>query len=164
MKTARERVVEWLRDAHAMEEQAHTMLGKTAQQIDGHPNFREGLDAHGKHSARQAAQLKSCLETLGESTSAVKTVTGQISAFAQTLSGYIVGDEPVKAVLASATFAHMEATSYRILVAAAAEAGMNEVAAVCRPLLTEEHQFVRWLDDQADIVTRDYLDANAPGG
>lgn len=157
MTTAREHVVQWLRDAHAMEEQAHTMLRKTAHQIKGHPDFGAGLEAHGEHSAKQAAALKSCLGTLGESPSYLKSMTGQLSAFAQTLSGYIVEDEPVKAVLASATFAQMEVTSYRILMAAASAAGMSEVAAACRPLMGQEQQFRLWLDGQIDRVTQDYL-------
>lgn len=157
MATARERVVEWLRDAHAAEEQAHTMLRKTAQQIEGHPEFRSGLEHHGELSGSQGERLKACLDKLGESTSTVKTITGQIAAFAQTLSGYVVGDEPVKAVLATATFAQMEVCSYRILAAAAAAANLDEVAALCRQSLNEEMEFARWLEQQTETVTRDYL-------
>ena len=59
-------------------------------------------------------------------------MTGQITAFAQSLSGYVVGDEPVKAVLATSTFAQMEVSSYRILVAAAQAVNLGEVATLCR--------------------------------
>lgn len=157
MATSRERVIEWLRDAHAAEEQAHTMLRKTAGQIEGHAEFRAGLERHGELSGDQASRLKACLERLGESPSAIKTVVGQITAFAQTLSGYVVGDEPVKAVLAVSSFAQMEVTSYRILAAAASIAGLEDVAVVCRTLLDEELQFAEWASNQAEPVTRQYL-------
>lgn len=157
MATIRERVVEWLRDAHAAEEQAHSMLGRTAQQIDGHAEFRQGLERHSGTSEGQARRLKSCLENLGEDTSTIKTITGQITAFVQSLSGYVVGDEPVKAVLATSTFAQMEVSSYRILTAAAAAAGLNEVEQLCRTLLDEETEFARWLEGQTEVVTREYL-------
>jgi ferritin-like metal-binding protein YciE len=157
MPTARERIVEWLRDAHAAEEQAHTMLTKTAQQVDGHPQFRAGLERHGELSKSQAERLKACLEELGEGTSALKMITGQITAFAQTLSGYVVGDEPVKAVLATSTFAQMEVSSYRILLAGADAAGLPQVTTLCRTLLSEETDFARWLEQQTEEVTRNYL-------
>lgn len=157
MATIRERVVEWLRDAHAAEEQAHTMLRKTAQQLEGHPEFRAGLERHGDLSEGQALRLKECLETLGESTSAIKTITGQATAFAQTLSGNFVSDEPVKAVLAIASFAQMEVSSYRILATASASANLDAVASLCQTLLNEENDFLRWLEGQTEVVTRDYL-------
>lgn len=157
MATPRERVIEWLRDAHAAEEQAHTVLRKTARQIEGHAEFRAGLERHGQLSEDQASRLKTCLDSLGESPSTIKTVTGQITAFAQTMSGYVVGDEPVKAMLAVSSFAQMEVTSYRILTTAAAVAGMEDVASVCRTLLNEELQFAEWAANQAEPVTRQYL-------
>ena len=157
MVTPRERVIEWLRDAHAAEEQAHTMLRKTAQQIEGQSEFRAGLERHGQLSQTQASRLKDCLEDLGESTSVVKTIIGQITAVAQTISGYVVSDEPVKAVLAVSSFAQMEVSSYRILVTAAEVAGMTDVASMCQTLLNEELRFAQWAADQTEPVTRQYL-------
>jgi ferritin-like metal-binding protein YciE len=164
MTTARERLVEWLRDAYAAEQQAETMLRRTAGQIEGHAEFRAGLERHGAQSGEQAQQLERCLEQLGESPSLIKTVTGQITAFAQTLAGYVVGDEPVKAVLATATFAHMEVSSYRILIAAAQTTGEAEVARVCETLLGEETRFAEWLDGQLSPVTSTYLAEVAGSG
>jgi ferritin-like metal-binding protein YciE len=157
MATIRERVVQWLRDAHAAEEQAHSMLSRTAQQVDGHPEFRQGLERHAEASRGQAQRLEDCLSQLGENTSALKTITGQVSAFVQSLSGYVVSDEPVKAVLATSTFAQMEVSSYRILVTAAGAAGLQQVEALCRALLAEETAFAEWLGRQSETVTRDYL-------
>lgn len=157
MKTARERLVDWLRDAHAAEEHAQSMLRRTASHMEHHPEFRSGLERHSEKSEDQAGKLKRCLENLGEGTSALKTVTGQITSLGQTLSGYLVGDEPVKAVLATSTFAHMEVSSYRILVAAGEAAGESEVVSTCEILLAEEVDFADWLDQQIPLVTRDYL-------
>jgi ferritin-like metal-binding protein YciE len=159
MATVRERLVQWLRDAHAAEEQSHTMMKKTAQQLEGEApsEFRAGLERHAELSAGQARRLEECLERLGESTSAVKKMTGQITALGQTMSGYLVGDEPVKAVLAVSSFARMEAASYRILVCAAETARLDDVAALCRTLLDEETEFARWVEQQIEPVTREYL-------
>ncbi|MDT9598555.1 DUF892 family protein [Sphingosinicella rhizophila] len=157
MATPRERLVEWLRDAHAAEEQAQTVLRRTASQIEDHQEFCAGLERHGERSGEQADRLKQCLEDLGEGTSLLKELTGQITAFGQTLSGYVVGDEPVKAVLATATMAHMEVTSYRILAVTAKAAQETDIARTCDILLAEEVDFADWLDQQAPIVTQEYL-------
>lgn len=157
MATARERVIEWLRDAHAAEEQAHSMMTKTAGQIKGNAEFRAGLERHGNLSQEQARRLKECLEQLGESTSTIKTVAGQVTAFAQSMSGHFVGDEPVKAVLATSSFAQMEVTSYRILVAGAEVANMPEVATLARSHLSQETEFCEWLEKQSESVTRQFL-------
>lgn len=157
MTTSKEHVLDWLRDAHAAEEQAHTMLRRTAGQMDGYAEFRAGLERHSELSKAQAARLKACLEGLGESTSALKTLTGKLTAFGQSLSGYVVDDEPVKAALATSTFARMEVTSYRILIGGASLAGLNEVKLLCEALHAEEVQFAQWLEQQSDAVTRAYL-------
>lgn len=161
MATAKDRLVEWLRDAHAAEEQAHSMLSRTASHISDDPQFRAGLEQHAKQSEEQAARLKECLDQLGEGTSLLKTVTGQITAFGQTMSGYIVSDEPVKAVLAVSSFAHMEVSSYRILVEAANAAGQSPIAAQCETLLAQERAFADWVDEQVPQVTRNYLARSA---
>lgn len=157
MATARERVIEWLRDIHAAEEQAHTMMTRTADQIKGNAEFRAGLKRHGELSGQQASRIEQCLSDLGESTSAVKKAAGQFTAFVQTMSGYLVGDEPVKAVLATSSFAQMEVSSYRILAAGAETAGLSQVATLCRTHQAQEQEFARWLEQQTEPVTREYL-------
>jgi ferritin-like metal-binding protein YciE len=157
MTSSRERIIEWLRDAHATEEQAQTMLGRTASQVDGHREFCDGLRRHADISKSQAARLEACLAEMGEDTSKIKDIVGQATAFAQSLSGYLVSDEPVKAVLGTATFARMEVCSYRILTRAAAETNLPKTEAICQTLLEEETQFAQWVEEQADTVTREYL-------
>jgi len=157
MATARERLSEWLRDAHAAEQQAHTMLTGVARRLPNYPEFSTGLQQHGERSGRQAEQLRTCLSQLSESPSVVKNLVGQLTAIGQTLSGLIVGDEVIKAALATSTFAHMEVTSYRILVAAAQTAGETMVAETCELLLAEEVEFADWLDQQLPSLTSEYL-------
>jgi ferritin-like metal-binding protein YciE len=157
MTPARERLIEWLRDAYAAEEQAQTLLHRTAKQVETTSNFNELLEQHSARSAEHAEQLKACLDQLGEGPSLIKTVTGQIVALAQSISGYVVDDEPVKALLATATFARMEVVSYQILAITADSAGENGIAATCRSILTEKVRFSEWLEDQVADVTTDYL-------
>ncbi len=157
MPTSRKRLAEWLRDAHAAEEQAHSMLTGTAGRIKNYPEFKSRLNQHGEHSAQQADRLKECLSNLDEGTSILKDLTGKGIALGQTLSGIVVGDEVVKAALAISTFAQMEVSSYRILVAAAETAEEITVAQLCDGLLAEEVEFLDWLDQQLPSLTKQYL-------
>jgi ferritin-like metal-binding protein YciE len=157
MTTARERLIEWLRDAYATEEQAQTLLKRTAAQIEAPGPFTEILERQGARSSDHAARLKDCLTALGESPSMVKTITGQIVATAQTVSGYLVDDEPVKAALALSTFAHLEVMSYQILSIAAEVVGEDEIASTCRSLEADKAEFSDWLDNQVPDITEDYL-------
>jgi ferritin-like metal-binding protein YciE len=161
MATKRERLIEWLRDAHAAEEQAEKMLSGTARQMDHDPEFRQALERHAAESEQQAQRLKECLHRLGEDTSLMKQLAGQFMAMGQTLSGYVVGDQPAKAALAIATFAQMEVTSYRILVAAAESAGETEIARTCEMLLAQEVDFSDWIDHETPQIVRRYLDREA---
>lgn len=157
MSDLRERLAQWLRDAHAAEEHAHTLLMRTAGQIDGYPEFRAGLERHGQESSAQADRIRALLETLGEGPSALKGLAGQITALGQSLSGYVVDDEPVKAALAIASFARTEVASYRILMVAAEAAGQGQIARVAGELLAQEIEFADWVDTQVPEVTRRYL-------
>lgn len=163
MATMKERLVEWLRDAHAAEEQAETMFKGTANRIEHYPEFKQRLAEQAEVSARHAEQLKECLSDLDESPSMVKQLTGKVTAIGQTLSGMLVGDEVMKAALATETFAQMEIASYRILVAAAEAAGEPEVRQMCETLLDDEVEFADWLDQQLPSLTVQYLSREAAG-
>ena len=152
-----EHLVEWLRDAHAAERQAKTMLSGTADRLERYPQFSAGLRQHSEQSGRHADELERCLTQLGENTSMVKQITGQVTAFGQTLSGLVVGDEVIKAGLAISTYAEMEISSYRILIAAANACGAAQVASACQRLLDEKIEFHHWVEQQLPALTEEYL-------
>lgn len=163
MATTDERLTEWLRDAHATEEQAKTMLEGTSGRIENYPAFKERLAQQAEVAARHADVLRECLEKRGESPSVVKEMTGKITAIGQSLSGFVVGDEVIKAALATITFAQMQAASYRILVATARAAGNPEVGSICEGLLADETSFADWLDERLPELTTEYLSREEAG-
>lgn len=164
MGTAKERLLEWLRDAHAMEEQAEQMLSSTAQRIENYPDLRSQMERHLQETKAQAARLRSCIERLGGSTSTIKDLTGKVVAFGQGLSGLFVDDEVVKGSLASYTFEHMEIASYKVLITAAQQAGDGETARVCEQNLREEEAMASWLEKNLPSVTARYLQRDQTPG
>jgi ferritin-like metal-binding protein YciE len=105
----------------------------------------------------QSQAIKECIERLGGSTSSVKAAGGKLMAMGQALSGMFVDDEVVKGSIASYTFEHMEIASYRVLIAAAEEAGDNQTKNVCQKILAEEERMAMWLEQHLHSVTRQFL-------
>ena len=54
MASAEERLMEWLRDAHAAEEQAETMLGGMAGRLKNYPQLKARIEQHIDETRRQA--------------------------------------------------------------------------------------------------------------
>lgn len=154
---AREWLVQWLRDAHAMEEQAETMLNGQLRRLENYPELSERIRLHVEETKNQAARLTTCLQGMGEDTSAMKDTGGKLMAMAQSLSGVFAGDEVMKGSLASYTFEHMEIASYRILIAAANALGEIEVARACEENLHEEEAMAEWLKEHMDETTEQFL-------
>lgn len=157
MTDKRDRLVQWLRDAHAMEEQAETMLDAQASRIESYPQLRSRIEDHKAETQRQAKRIEDCLDKLGEDTSSMKDIAGKATAMFQGLSGMLVGDEVVKGAMASYTFEHFEVSAYKALIAAAEACGESAVAEVCRENLKEEEAMADWLAGQLPEVTAAYL-------
>jgi len=157
MTNSKERLVQWMRDAHAMEKQAERILETEAGRIENYPELKAQLERHLDETRQQAERLSKRLEQLGGGTSTTKDVLGKMMGFAQGLSGLFAGDEVLKASLANCTFEHMEIASYKMLIAAAEEAGDPESKRVCEQNLREEEAMARWLGDHLGSMTRQFL-------
>jgi ferritin-like metal-binding protein YciE len=157
------RLLQWLRDAHAMEEQAVTLLTGEARRMDKHPQLKAQIDRHLAETERQVEKLEGCIERHNGGASAVKDAMAKMTAFGQTMSGLFVGDEVVKVGLALYTFEHLEIASYRILVIAAEEAGDLETKRVCEEILREELAMAQWLEENIETITRGYLQREMEG-
>lgn len=160
---ADERLMQWLRDAHAMEKQAERMLSGMESRIENYPQVRKRISAHLKETTQQAKRLEECIDRLGGSTSLMKDLSAQITGISQALSGNFAGDEIMKGTLASYTFEHMEIASYRMLIAAAETLGDKETARVCRQNLREEEDMAQWFSQNMDQLTAEYLEREAKG-
>jgi ferritin-like metal-binding protein YciE len=164
MAGTEDRFLQWLRDAHAMEEQAEQMLRGTANRIKNYPELKAQLERHLEQTRRHTDMVRRCIERRGARTSTLKNTAAKLVAIGQVLSGLFVGDEIIKASLATYTFEHMEIGSYRILIATAEALGDTETKLVCEQILREEENMARWLEENLPSVTRQYLDRERTPG
>ncbi len=163
-KVINEYLDQWLRDAHAMEEQAETMLTSQAGRIEHYPELKAKIEQHIRETQSQAERIQTCLERRGTSTSGAKDIAGKFTAMMQGLSGTVMADEVLKGAMASYTFEHFEISAYRELVAAAELAGDAETRQVAEAILREEQAMADWLYEHLPQVTRQFLERSATEG
>ena len=163
MSDAREHLLDWLRDAHAMEQQAEQMLKAQASRIENYPKMKARVEQHLEETRGQQKLLEGCLERLGGSPSAVKDTMGTMAAMGQGLAGMFASDEIVKGAMASYVFEHMEIASYTALIAAAKQAGDAETQRVCEQILAQEEAMAQWVLDNLPEVTQTFMLRDAEG-
>lgn len=156
-----ERLLRWLRDAHAMEQEAETMMKAMASRIEHYPVLRARIEQHVRETQGQQATLERCISQLGGSTSTPKDVMASVMATVHAMGNAMMEDEIAKGAGISYAFEHMEIATYRALVLAARAAGQEEVAQACEGILAEETAMAEWLYDQQPDVIAEFLDREA---
>lgn len=154
---AHKKYLQWLRDAHAMEEQSLKIFEDLDSRIENYPDFRMRVKEYIFATQNQKDKLENSLELNGSSASLLKDVAAKALAFTQSVSGMPLGDEVVKAVLSAYTFIHMKIGSYSILVAAAKMLNDSQTLLMCEQALTDEVAMAQWLKGNMTAISEEYL-------
>jgi ferritin-like metal-binding protein YciE len=157
MTHARDHLIAWLKSAHAMEEQAITMLGAEAKRLENYPDLKARMLSHLEETQRQAEDLQLLLNQMSGAPSALKDIAGRIAATVQGLPGMLVSDEVVKFTASAYAFEHLEIATYRMLITVADELGEREAQAIFERILAEEMAMAAWLENNLDPITRVFL-------
>src|SRR5262249_60881556 len=91
MTSAEVRFLQWLRDAHAMEEQAEQMLRGTARRIKNYPELKAQLEGHLEETRRHADMVRRCIERRGSSISTLKDTAAKLVAVGAGVWGMLCG-------------------------------------------------------------------------
>lgn len=157
MTSAREHLIDWLRDAYAMEIQAERMMDNMQARLRQYPALAAKLEQHIAETKTQAEQVKQCLHQLGAETSTLKTTFAAMTGIAQAMSGALADDEVVKGAVFSHAFEQFEVANYTVLVAAAQAAGEPAIAATLEAIRREEEAMAGWLRDNMPALVQQYL-------
>jgi ferritin-like metal-binding protein YciE len=163
MTDAREHLTHWLRDAYAMESQAISLLETQANRLETYPEARAKVQAHLDETHRQREAVEGCLNKLGSDPSTLKDITQKTIANVQGMFHAMSEDEVLKHALGSYSFEQFEAASYRMLAAAAREAGEPGIAETCERIQAEEEAMGEWLWQQMPMLTQEYLGRSEAG-
>jgi ferritin-like metal-binding protein YciE len=162
--TVDENLLSWLRDAHAMEQQAEQMLKAQAGRIEHYPELKARLESHLQETLGQQQLLEQCIQRLDGSPSVLKDMAGKMAAFAQAAGGMTQSDEVVKGAIAGYVFENLEIACYTSLIAAAREAADGETERVCQQILEQEKAMSAWMLNNLPSVTRSFLGRDATPG
>lgn len=161
MADTRDTYLAWLRDAHAMEEQALTMMRGMLSRLENYADLRARIERHVEETERHVSSLDQLLEGCGSGGSMMKDAMGRITATGQAVSGIFTSDEVVKGGMASYTFEHMEIAAYKVLIAAARQLDDQAAVDVFETILAEEEAMADWLLDHLEPTTRTFLEREA---
>ncbi|ANG93848.1 ferritin-like domain-containing protein [Enterobacteriaceae bacterium 155047] len=148
---------DWLRDAHAMEKQAESMLESMSSRIDNYPDLRSRIELHLTETKGQIAVLEEILDRNDISRSVIKDSMSKMAALGQSIGGMFPSDEIVKGAISGYVFEQFEIACYTSLLAAAKRAGDTASVPALEGILAEEREMADWLLRHIPQTTEEFL-------
>ena len=153
-----------LRNAHAVEKQALSIMTPQVERITNYPEVADRLRLHIDETHGQIARLDEILGDMDSSGSALKDAALSLSGSMAAIMHSVAGDEIVKNSFANYAFEHFEIAAYKSLLTLADDGGFEQATAALRKSLAEEEAMAAWIDDSLPMVTRRYSALRAEQG
>lgn len=145
-----------LRNAHAMESQALSMMRPQLDRIEHYPEVAERLQRHIAETEGQIERLERILDGLGEDKSGLKDMAMSMMGGMAAMGHAMAGDEILKDSFANYAFEHYEIAAYKSLITLARSAGATEAIPLLQQNLEQEMAMAQWLDQNLETVTMKY--------
>ena len=159
----REVFVTGLKNAHAMESQALSIMKPQVSRIENYPEVARRLEEHIRETEGQMTRIEELLRLLDESHSSLKDMalsfTGGMAAMGHT----VAGDEILKNSFANFAFEHFEIAAYKSLLTVAEIGGFSFATSALQTNLQEEENMAKWLDDNLATVTTRFVSLREAG-
>lgn len=152
-----------LRNAHAMEHQALSIMKPQVSRIENYPDVARRLQQHITETEGQIQRLEQVLDGLGESKSALKDAALSLGGSMAAIGHTVAPDEIVKNSFANFAFENYEIAAYKSLLALAGQTGNSKAATLLRQNLDEEIAMADWLDQNIETVTLQYASLRESG-
>jgi ferritin-like metal-binding protein YciE len=149
-ESAVEKLVPYLADAHAIEEQALAQL-RHAPDLVGGP-LAAAFNRHLEETERQEQLVRARLEAHGASPGTVKDAAGRAGGVGMILFARSQPDTPGKLVAHAYSYEHMEVAAYELLERVADRAGDAETAMAAATIRAEEREMANRLSDLFDVA------------
>ncbi|NTZ63226.1 ferritin-like domain-containing protein [Agrobacterium tumefaciens] len=146
-----------LRNAHAMENQALSIMKPQISRIENYPEVKARLELHYRETEDQIARLEEVLQGLSESSSTIKDAALSMTGSIASLGHAVAGDEIIKNSLANFAFENYEIAAYESLITIGNHGGYYAAHSVLAKNLEEEVNMARWLADNLEKVTLEFV-------
>jgi ferritin-like metal-binding protein YciE len=143
------KLVEYVQDAHAMEQNVSTMLTSMISTTDD-PEITEMLEHHKQQTEEHERRLRERLEAMGAGTSTTKAVGGIGAALFKGVGDMARTDKPGKNARDGYMTEHMEIAAYQLLERLARRAGDEQTAEVARKNRADEEAMAQKIDSNWD--------------
>ncbi len=150
----KDELMDWLRDAYAMERGLEVSLRKMSEAGDAPYSLREQAGLHLRQTQEHAESVKHVLEQLGSDTSALKTGLAKTMESLKGFGTFFAKDEEIKDILSACAAEHFEIACYTAIRTAASMLGLTSVVTMCDHIISEEEEMAHWLGEHLpEIVT-----------
>jgi len=153
---AMELYITGLKNAHAMEREAQEMLERGVERLTDYPDLVKRLREHLAETKEQLKRLDGLLADQGTSSSVVKDTVLAVGANVAAMAHTMANDEVLKNSFASNALEAFEIAAYKSLIIMAEQAGVR-VKTILTQSLHEEERMAKWLDQNIEKVTLEYL-------
>jgi ferritin-like metal-binding protein YciE len=142
MTTLEKKLVEYIDDAYAMEQNVLRMLDGMIETTKD-PQMKRALERHRKETEKQADRLEERLGAYGATPSKAKEAGGIMAALLKGVVDMARGDKAGRNARDGFATEHMEIAAYQMLERVAKKAGDKKTAAVAKQNREEEEAMAR---------------------
>jgi ferritin-like metal-binding protein YciE len=160
MPEARDLFITGLKNAHAMEAQAHEMLERQIERLTDYPELRSKLREHLGETKEQMNRLQKCLSDLQSSPSGFKDATLSLGANVAAIGHAMAADEVLKNTFANCALEAYEIAAYKSLLLMAEQSG-HEMKGILQESLREEERMADWVENHVEDITRKFMSKQA---
>lgn len=161
--TSHDLFVTGLKNAHAMENQALSIMKPQASRIENYPDVEAQLNKHIVETQGQIDRLERILDGLGEDKSSLKDLALSLAGTFAAVGHTVAPDEILKNSMANFAFENFEIAAYKSLLALAESSGNDSAVADLELNLQEEIDMAEWLDENIEIVTLKFASLKEAG-
>ena len=149
----RDLFVTGLKTAHAMENQALSIMKPQLHRIENYPEVAAKLEEHIRETEGQIVRLEEVLDGLAEDKSTLKDLALSFTGSMAALGHTVAPDEILKNSFANFAFENFEIAAYKSLITLAEYADLPALATPLKANLEEELAMARWLDENIAALT-----------
>jgi ferritin-like metal-binding protein YciE len=152
-----------LKNAHAMEKQALSIMQPQLNRLESYPEVADMLDRHIRETENQVDRLDELLSSLDDSASGLKDMMLSAGGTMAALGHTAAEDEILKNTFANFAFENFEIAAYSSLITIAQSSGMTTAVDSLQQSLDEERRMADWIEQNLAPITQKYLSLRASG-
>jgi ferritin-like metal-binding protein YciE len=152
-----------LKNAHAMENQALSIMKPQVKRIENYPEIAEQLEKHIIETEGQIERLEELLTSLAEDHSTLKDMALSFTGSMAALGHTVAGDEILKNSFANFAFENFEIAAYKSLITVAELGGYEGLVSPLQLNLDQEIAMAQWLETNLRPTTIKFAELKEAG-